>query len=143
MPKKKQSLPKVGKKYLKNNFEFAVWKALKNLLPRGAQLDYETERLTYTITSDYIPDFVITKKDGGKIYIEAKGNGRSFDSKVQQKMIAVKNQHPDKDIRIVFTADGKIGSVRKNGSYRRQSDWSRDNGFVFSIREIPLDWFKE
>lgn len=141
--KKKQTFPKIGKKYCRSNFEFQVYKGLKNLLPRGAKLDYETEKLTYTITSEYTPDFVITKKNGEKIYIEAKGNGRQFDHQVQKKMIAVKEQHPELDIRIVFYGDGKIGPTRKDGSFRKQSDWATKHGFIFAIREIPLDWFEE
>lgn len=58
-------------------------------------------------------------------------------------MIAVKKFHPDKDIRIVFYSDGKIGPVRKNGTFRRQSDWAKDNGFIFAIRVVPEEWFNE
>src|SRR5690606_12161179 len=116
---------------------------IKNLLPRGATVEYESERLPYSIISDYNPDFVITKHDGTKIYIEAKGNGRAFDAKVRQKMIAVKEQHPSCDIRILFYSDGKIGPKRKDGSFRRQSDWAKQHGFVFAIRNLPKEWFDE
>ncbi len=135
-------MPKIGKRVVKSQFEFDVWKALKHELPRGANLDYETEKLEYTITSEYIPDFVISFKDGRKIYIEAKGNGRAFDGKVRQKMIAVKAAHPELDIRILFYSDGKIGPTRKDGTFMRQSDWAVKNKFPFAIRQIPKDWFK-
>ena len=97
----------------------------------------------YTIEHVYIPDFVLTKKDGTKIYIEAKGNGRQFDGTVRQKLIAVKNKYPELDLRIVFYSDGKIGPKRKNGTFRRQSDWAQENKFKFSIGIIPEEWFKE
>lgn len=58
-------------------------------------------------------------------------------------MIAVKKQHPDKDIRILFYADGKCGPKRKNGSFMRQSDWATKNGFKFAIRYIPREWIEE
>ena len=141
MSKKKPSLPKIGKKTLKNNFEFQVYKEINNLKPRGSQLDYETEKLAYVIESEYIPDFVLTRRDGTMMYIEAKGAGRSFDSIVQRKMKAVKAQHPDKDIRIVFHRDAKIGAKRKDGSFKKQSDWARENGFIFAVNEIPKEWF--
>ena len=141
--KNKTKLPKIGKRVVKNPFEYDVYKALKNLLPRGAVLEYETEKLAYYIEGDYIPDFIITKKDGSKIYIEAKGNGRAFDQKVKQKMIAVKTQHPELDIRIIFFSDGKVGSTRKDGTWMKQSDWAVKNGFPFSIRSIPEDWLDE
>lgn len=58
-------------------------------------------------------------------------------------MIAVKNQHPSIDLRIVFYSDGKIGPTRKDGTWLRQSDWAVKNGFTFSIRKIPDEWFEE
>mgnify|MGYP003434345206 FL=1 len=138
--KKKAILPKIGRKYVKSQFEFDVYKGLKNLLPRGADLDYESEKLTYTITSEYIPDFIITYRDGRKLYIEAKGNGRAFDNKVRQKLIAVKEQHPDIDLKIVFYSNGKIGPKRKDGSFRKQEDWAKQHGFDFAIGIIPKEW---
>lgn len=58
-------------------------------------------------------------------------------------MVAVKDQHPDKDIRIVFYADGKIGPKRKDGSFLRQSDWAQKTKYQFSIREFPEEWLGE
>lgn len=58
-------------------------------------------------------------------------------------MIAVKEAHPELDIRIVFYSDGKIGPVRKDGSCFRQSDWALKHDFKFCIRQIPKDWFRE
>lgn len=95
------------------------------------------------IEGEYTPDFTITTKNGKTIYIEAKGNGRQFDQRTRQKMIAVKKQNPHADIRIVFYSDGKIGPKRKDGSFRRQSDWAKAEGFLFSIRTIPEEWFEE
>ena len=137
----KKAKLKIGKKVVKSDFEFQVYKALKNRLPRGATIEYETEKLKYVIEAEYTPDFVITFKDGTKLYVEAKGNGRQFDYSVQRKMRAVKDQHPDKDIRIVFYRDGKVGNKRKDGSFTKQSDWANKNGYKYSISEIPEDWF--
>lgn len=58
-------------------------------------------------------------------------------------MKAVKEQNPDLDLRIIFYSDGKIGPKRKDGSFRRQSDWAKANGFPFAIRNVPKDWFDE
>lgn len=134
--------PKIGHRTVSSDFEYQIYKILKGMLPKGATIEYESEKLTYVIEATYTPDFVITFKDGRKLYIEAKGNGRQFDQFVKQKMIAVKDQHPDKDIRIVFYSDGKVGNTRKDGTYMRQSDWASKNNYVFSIREIPKDWIK-
>lgn len=56
-------------------------------------------------------------------------------------MIAVKQQHPDKDIRIIFYRDAEFGKRRKNGSKTKQSDWATKYKFPFTIREIKGDWF--
>lgn len=77
------------------------------------------------------------------MWIEAKGNGRQFDNSVRQKMINVRDQHPEIDLRIVFYNDGKIGPKRKDGTYMKQSDWAVKNKFQFAIREIPQEWFDE
>lgn len=138
--KKRKVYPKIGKKVVRSDFEYTVYQQIKSLLPKGATIEYEPEKLVYTITAEYTPDFVITFKDGSKLYIEAKGNGRQFDQAVKKKMLAIKEQHPDKDIRIIFYSDGKIGPTRKNGTFLRQSDWAKKNGYKFSIKEIPEDW---
>lgn len=129
---------------VRNNWEYQVYKEIKNLLPRRATVEYEADNIPYTITGNYLVDFTITKKDGSKIYIEAKGGGRAFDAKVQQKMKAVREQHPDLDLRILFYRDNKIGAKRKDDTFRRQSDWARDNGFKFAVGLLPpKEWFEE
>lgn len=110
------------------------------MLKRGDQVEYETEKLDYTTSHVYIPDFIITRKDGTKIYIETKGNGRAWTHQVRQKMLAVRDQHPDLDIRIIFYKDGEFGSKRKDGSRLRQSDWATKYKFTFAIGDVPEDW---
>jgi hypothetical protein len=57
-------------------------------------------------------------------------------------MVAIKKQYPDLDIRIIFYSDGKIGPKRKDGSFRKQSDWARENNYIFAIKHIPKEWFE-
>jgi hypothetical protein len=54
-------------------------------------------------------------------------------------MLAVKESHPDIDIRIVFYRDNP--SQLGRGSKTRPSDWALKNGFPFSIGSIGKDWF--
>lgn len=129
----------MGKRY-RNKFEEKIGSMLTNL---GVNFDYETERLPYTIEAYYIPDFILLTKGGGKIYIETKGNGRSFDGPSRRKLVAVKNQHPELDIRIVFYSDGKIGPTRKDGTRMTQSEWATRHGFKYAIKEIPGEWLAE
>ena len=142
MPKKRKvKLPRVGRRTLKNDFELRVYKDIRNLKPPKDQVEYETEQIPYTIEYVYEPDFIVTRKDGSKMYIEAKGNGRAWTPQVQRKMLSVKEQYPDLDIRIVFYSDGSMGQRRKDGSFRRQSDWATQHGFPFAIRDVPKEWF--
>lgn len=127
------------KKY-RNKFEQKTGESLFFL---GIDFEYESEKLPYTIEGQYIPDFIISRTDGTKLYIETKGNGRSFDHATRRKMIAVKEQNPTLDIRIVFYSDGKIGPKRKDGTFMRQSDWAKRYGFKFSIKTIPESWLNE
>ena len=143
MSRRRKRYPRVGRRTLKNDFEVYGWKFIKNILPRKWTVEYETEKVPYTIASNYEPDFIITRADGTKLYIEMKGNGRSWTFDVQKKMIAVKEQNPDMDIRIVFYSDGKMGKIRKDGTCRRQSDWAVQHGFTFAIKKIPEEWFNE
>lgn len=86
----------------------------------------------------------MTKKDGSTVYVEYKGNGRAFDSAVKQKMIAVKKDHPEIKIYIVFHTDGKCGPKRVDGTFMKQSDWAKKYGFEYCIgrENIPPDWFE-
>lgn len=138
MPKKKEKKPKPDYSPYRNRFEYDVGNRL-----RGEDVDfsYETEKLTYTLTKQYVPDFVIRTPDAIR-YIETKGNGRSFDAAARAKMIAVKKQHPDKDIRILFWSNGEFGARRKDGSRQTQMGWAEKNGFIAAVRDIPDEWYK-
>lgn len=126
------------KKY-RNKFEEKTGKVLYDL---GIDFGYESEKLPYVVEGQYIPDFIVKKADGTKLYIETKGNGRSFDHATRRKMIAVKKQNPELDIRIVFYSDGKIGPKRKDGTHLKQSDWATKHGFIYAIRDIPESWLE-
>jgi hypothetical protein len=46
-------------------------------------------------------------------------------------MIAVKKQHPEKDIRLLF--------YRANKAYIK---WAEKHGFVYAIEKIPSEWLQ-
>lgn len=88
----------------------------------------------------YTPDFIIVRSGsdyttelGNPLIIEAKGRFTSMD---RTKMKAVKERHPDADIRFVFMGNNKI---HKNSDMRYQ-DWTDKHGFPSAIKEIPSDW---
>lgn len=81
----------------------------------------------------YTPDFVL---DNG-IIIETKG---MFDNDDRQKHLAIKEQHPELDIRFVFSnANTKI----YKGSKSRYCDWCDKHGFQWAHRVIPEEWLHE
>lgn len=74
---------------------------------------------------------------GKKIYIETKGRLTSFD---RTKLKAIKERHPDVDLRLVLMSDNKI---RKNSKVR-YSDWCEKYGFPWCIGVgIPTKWLEE
>lgn len=100
-------------------------------------VEYEKEKIPYIIEHTYNPDFVIKKENGEKVYIEAKGY---FSKDDRRKMLAVKKQHPELDIRLLFQkASNKIGGNSK----KKYSDWCDINGFKWAEGdEIPKEWFE-
>ena len=102
---------------------------------KRVSLGYEDTKLQYITVHNYIPDFTL---EGSKIiYLEAKGN---LDSADRAKMKAVKEHHPDLDIRFVFQRDNPI----RKGSKTTYSMWAEKLGFKWCVGEdIPEEWLKE
>jgi hypothetical protein len=119
----------------KSKLEEWCWSQIQKLKPRRTKAEYETTRLPFVIQRYYLPDFIIILKDGTRRYIEAKGYFRSDD---RTKLLAVKQAHPQADIRIVFSQDNKLTKRAKS----KYSDWCKKNGFLYSIGSIPSDWLK-
>ena len=130
MSKKKINVDK-----FKGSWEPQVFKGLQALKRKFKyEVEYETEKLQYTIVHDYKPDFILTLKDGRKLYVEAKGY---WDAADRAKIRHVMAQNPDKDIRMIFQADSKM----HKSSPRRYSDFCIRNKIPYAIKEIPEDWF--
>ena len=100
----------------------------------GGVFKYETIRLPYVPkVRHYTPDFYIPETD---IYIEAKGRLTRED---RTKMILIKQQHPECDIRFVF-ANAK-NKLYKN-SKTTYSDWCNKHGFDWAEKTVPREWLK-
>ncbi len=118
---------------LKNEFEKRTYKKLK----KYGKVDYETQKLGYVINRVYLPDFILRWLRNGiyqTTYLETKGY---FSPEDRQKHKLIKEQHPDLDIRILFLSDNKINRRSKT----RYSDWCKQQGIMYALREIPKDWF--
>ena len=97
---------------------------------RYEKIKIEWEDLAYRV---YTPDFEL---DNG-IIIETKGK---FDPSDRRKHLAVKEQHPELDIRFVFSnANAKINK----GAKMRNFEWCEKHGFKWSHRVIPEEWLTE
>ena len=93
-------------------------------------LKIEWEDLRYRT---YTPDFVL---DNG-IIIETKG---IFDSADRRKHREIQRQHPELDIRFVFSnANAKL----YKGAKSRYCHWCEQHKFQWAHRVIPEDWLKE
>lgn len=101
----------------------------------GHEVRYETMKIEYTRPmSKYTPDFVL---DNG-IIIETKGRFVGAD---RAKHLYIKKQWPGKyDIRFVFNNPNARLTKVSNTTY---GEWCDKNGFKYSAKSIPEEWFKE
>lgn len=108
----------------RNKFEHKVYRQIRR---SRLTFKYESERIPYVLAKHYIPDFVITTPTG-KLYVECKGYLRP---EHKAKMAAVRKQHPELDIRIVFYSINK-----------RYIKWADKIGIKWAIGTIPEEWLK-
>lgn len=104
-----------------------------NLRSRGVRFGYETLQLKYVLDGVYNPDFILPNG----IIVEAKG---LLDRISKRKMVAVKTQHPDRDIRFLFM----VGDKKIPGSKQTHGQWATKNGFQWAEGiVIPQEWIDE
>lgn len=97
---------------------------------RYEKLRIEWEDLAYRT---YTADFVL---DNG-IIIETKG---MFTATDRRKHVEIKRQHPELDIRFVFTnANAKL----YKGAKTTYKDWCEKHSFLWANRVIPKEWLDE
>ena len=118
----------------KSGFERTLATQLKRAKVRSWA--YEPIKLPYAISHNYHPDFVVETINGKTIIIEAKGRFRPGDI---AKMRAVKDQHPELDIRFVFMeAHSRIPRQKTT-----HAKWAERHGFPWADGVIPDEWFEE
>lgn len=102
----------------------------------GAKLLYETSKIKYTIPESdhvYTPDFILPNG----IIVETKGRFMIEDRK---KHLLIRAQHPEKDIRFVFT---RSATKLYKGARTTYADWCVKYNFKFADKKIPDSWFNE
>lgn len=107
-----------------------------DLVSRNVQFKYEPVRLQYIPTKarSYTPDFHI---EAGDFFIEAKGYFTSAD---RSKMLLVKEQHPDKKIRLLFQNARNKLSKRSKTTYAM---WAEQHGFEWAEGMVPEEWLQQ
>ena len=108
----------------------------KQLEDSGVEVRYEAFKVPYTVPATkhrYTPDYELPNG----IVIETKGRFMAADRK---KHVLIKKQHPDLDIRFVFS--NPYAKLRK-GSPTTYADWCDKNGFKWAAKWIPEEWLAE
>lgn len=97
---------------------------------------YEKITIKYIVPETqhrYTPDFVLPNG----IVIETKGRFQSGDRK---KHKLIKAQHPDLDIRFVFSNSRARISKTSKTTYGK---WCFDHGFQYADKNVPVAWINE
>lgn len=81
----------------------------------------------------YTPDFLLPNG----IIIETKG---LFTAEDRRKHTLVKKQHPNLDIRFVFSSSKRKLSKQSKTTY---AEWCTKQGFLYADKKIPEDWLVE
>lgn len=108
----------------------------EDLTSKGVGFSFEELVISYVKPekpAKYTPDFVL--QNG--IIIESKGR---FLTEDRQKHLLVQRQHPELNIRFVFSNSKTKISKRSKTTY---ADWCEKHGFLYADKEIPDAWLKE
>ncbi|MDW9532280.1 endodeoxyribonuclease [Sinorhizobium medicae] len=103
----------------------------------GHAYQYEEFRVSYTIPSrlaKYTPDFIIPANG---IVVETKGRFLTAD---RQKHLLIQKEHPNLDIRFVFSNANTRISKQSATTYAM---WCRTHDFQFANKSIPSEWLSE
>jgi hypothetical protein len=103
----------------------------------GVNYTYEQEVIEYTKPESrhkYTPDFVLP--GGAGFIVETKGRFVTAD---RQKHKLIKEQHPEKDIRFVFSNPHQRISKQSTTTYAM---WCEKFGFKYAKGFIPKEWLQ-
>ncbi|MDM0042161.1 hypothetical protein QTI05_24195 [Variovorax sp. J22R193] len=119
---------------MSNNYRSGLeQKVAKQLEANCIAFQYEARKIAFeqpVKQRSYTPDFILPNG----IVIETKG---IFDVEDRQKHLWVREQHPELDIRFVFSSSKT--KLRK-GSPTSYGEWCEKNGFLYADKAIPAAW---
>ena len=100
----------------------------------GIKFEYEKLKIPWVPPDrKYITDFHILHNG---VIIETKGR---FTASDRAKHLAIKAQHPNRDIRFVFSNSNQR---LYKGSKTTYGAWCKRYGFLYSDKVIPEEWLK-
>jgi hypothetical protein len=115
----------------RSGLEYEVAKQLED---EGIAYEYEQTKVKYQRKpSTYLIDFELPNG----IIIETKGR---FTSSDRAKHLLIKQQHPELDIRFVFSNSRNKLNKKSKTTY---ADWCDKHGFQWADKKIPKDWINE
>lgn len=104
----------------------------KLLKANGVKFEYEAFAIKYIDKPHtYTPDFRL----GNGVIVETKGR---FTASDRAKHLLVKAQHPELDIRFVFSNANARLSKRSKSTY---AQWCEKHGFQYAEGLIPEEWW--
>jgi hypothetical protein len=133
----------VGRKYgFRSGLEERTAAALAQV---GVEYTFEEQKVSYVKPerkSKYTPDFIITTRPDGTprdrpLIVETKGRFLTDD---RQKHLHIRDQHPDLDIRFVFSNPNQRISKTSKTTY---AAWCEQHGFQYAKEHIPQEWLEE
>ena len=101
------------------------------LVDLGVKYEYETQKVEYTISHIYYPDFILPNG----IALECKGY---WDSADRRKIKTVKQHQPELDLRMVFQAPYNTISKKSKTTYAKYCE--KLNIPWCSFASIPITW---
>jgi len=106
----------------------------EDLKQRGVAFGYETMKIKWVLhrNKSYTPDFILPNG----VIVESKGR---FTTDDRMKHLEIKKQHPELDIRFVFS--NSRAKIRK-GSKTTLGMWADKYGFMYADKRIPEEWLK-
>ena len=112
----------------RSKLEERVADLLTNL---GITYEYESKRVPYTIQHHYCPDLLLPNH----VYLETKGY---WDAADRRKILSVKKDNPDIDLRMVFQSPYNTISKKSKTTY---AQWCDKHDIPWTAyHEIPLEW---
>lgn len=122
----------VGLRYgFRSGLEIAI---ASELDIKSVEYEFEKTKLSYVKPQKihtYTPDFYLKKQN---IFIETKGY---FTTQDRQKMRLIKEQHPNIDIRFVFSNSKTRISKKSKTTYGM---WCDKYGFTYADKHVPKEW---